>query len=178
MRYNDYLAVNRHDLDTLVTRAADELLQDGDTDADRKLLARELYTALKKAIRLMLANDLKEGHYAGSSRDVAVSIYQPAIGEDLLGRFPIHAGRLSSGGTIPCPADWPRSGAKLPPFLEDLHEMIFRPKRPSRVLTLDAEGRADLGTAVANRQYMLDELPNGEFWLRPLEENGREDNGQ
>lgn len=168
MRLHEYLKVNRQALDTTVSAAAEELMMDGDTDADRRDLARDLYKALKKAIREMLESEPEEGHYSGIHDGVAVTIYRPPVGQDLFGRFAINMGRLTVSGVIPCPSDWPTGRGVLPEIVEDFIGVLQQPRGETQVVTLDERGHADFGGLLAGRSYIVDELPDGDLWLRSL----------
>jgi|GEM_PF-6002711 len=168
MRLHEYLTINRKALDATVTAATEELLLNGDTDADQRRLAHSLREALTTALRALLENEIAEGHFSGIHGEVAITIYRPPVGKDLFGRLAIQVGRLTIGGTVPCPSDWVAEREQLPEVVEAFIDGIRQPKGGSRILTLDEHGGADLGEALAGRSYLVNDLPGGELWLRPL----------
>jgi hypothetical protein len=97
-------------------------------------------------------------------------IYRPEPGRDLFGRFNVQAGRLDTASMIPCPEDWPTSGATLSPFLERVVGITSMPKSGTRVVTVDEQGIAALGAALGERQYLVESLPGDEMWWRPLDD--------
>ncbi len=170
MRIQDYLATNKAALDTIVSSLSESLATEHDSDRDRRVIARDTYKALVTAIKSMLKPGFKEGQCWGASGDIAVMIYRPEPGRDLFGRFNVQAGRLDTASMIPCPEDWPTSGATLSPFLERVVGITSMPKSGTRVVTVDEQGIAALGAALGERQYLVESLPGDEMWWRPLDD--------
>jgi hypothetical protein len=168
MNLNEYLSENRASLDSTATSLMEALATEDDTDRDRRNIARNVSKALKAALASLFKKGFREGECWGAHGDITVMIYQPAPGMDLFGKFNLRAGRLSEGGMVPCPVDWPRSGMSLNPFIESMFEAISEAGKTSRVITISDNGEGNLGSGFAGREFFVEELAGGELHWKPL----------
>jgi len=170
MGLDEYLKVNRTHVLALVISIVDGLVTEEDTQDSRRGLVRSTYKALRMALGLMFEAGDEPGQFYGFHEGLAVSVLRPPIGKDLFGSFAVSAGLLTQGGLIPCPSDWPNCGEALPPFIRTMMDSVWRRPSASRIVTATPTGRVSLGQEYGNWRFVVDKLPDGEMWWRPLGE--------
>ena len=170
MGLDEYLKVNRTQVLALVISLVDGLVNEEDSVESRRLLVQSTYKALRMALAQMFEAGEVPGQFYGFHEGLAVSVLRPPIGKDLFGSFAVSAGLLTQGGLIPCPSDWPNCGNALPPFIRTVMDSVWRRPSESRTVTATPSGRVSLGQDYGNQRFIVDKLPDGEMWWRPIGE--------
>ncbi len=168
MRLETYLTQNRTQILELVVHVADSLANEEDTPTMRRGLVQSAYKAVRMAVANMLADGEEPGLYYGFHDGLAACVRRPEIGRDLFGGFAVSCGLLMHGGMLPCPDDWPSTRLALPPFIRGLLGACWRPQVESRLVEATKSGRVSLGEGAAGRRYVVEVLPDGEMWWRPV----------
>jgi len=73
---------------------------------------------------------------------------------------------------VPRPKDWPKPAMELPVVAADLMDKLFRaPPCEPQYVVVESDGKIDVGRHLDGRQFLIDQLPGGEIWLRPMEQS-------
>jgi len=172
-----YLADHKAAIDKAVSGIVKSIQCDEDTERDRRLYARNAFLALKQALEEVLEKGPDGGRSSAVVGQIGITVHRPRQGEELFDWIQFNVGYLGGGGVIPRPCDWPKSAMELPAAAADVMDKLFRvpPSEPQYVI-VDSEGKLDVGRRLDGRQYLFEQLPGGELWLRPID--GMDEDGK
>lgn len=169
MQLETYITEHRTQILELVFHFANELSNEEDTPNMRRGLVVGVYKALRMALGHMFAAGEEPGHYYGFDIGVCVCVLRPEVGKDLFGGYAVSCGLLLLSGMIPCPEGSLSTEMALPPFIRELLRTAWRPPVESKLVRATPTGRVSLGEGSAGRRYVVDSLPGGEMWWRPIQ---------
>jgi hypothetical protein len=127
---------------------------------------------LHQAIEAALDTGPVEGWRYGSAGVVCVAVRVPLDGQGNMGKIGVSVARLDTAGMIPCPDEWPQKFPPPPELVTQLHQMfqtLLLPPGGPRIVAADAEGRVQFESGKSGSAYVVEELADGEIWLRPLD---------
>lgn len=166
----EYLAANKSSIDAAVSGIVQSIWSEDDEERDRKGLTRDAFRALKAAISDMLEKGPVEGCSNAVIGSIAISIYRPNPGQELFDRITFQVGRLTGGGAIKRPKTWPKEAMELSPVMALLADKLFlAPPCKPQFVVVDSDGKIEIGRHLDGKQYLFDELPGDEIWLRPMD---------